>query len=192
MTATGPPRAILDSDVIFSRVLHELLGRIASEIRLLTLIWSDELLAEAERTLIHRKPMPAPAAHRWAGYLREAFPDERVELIDLPASVDLTMLTDDPNDQHVCALAVTGGAQLLLTFDQGFRTERLRQHGVEVMDPDTFLVAALAEEPSGVVGVLRAQAAVWGGGRPLTDLLDAIERARAPIFAARVRAGLTG
>jgi hypothetical protein len=28
----GPPRAVLDSDVIFSRVLHELFGRLASEL----------------------------------------------------------------------------------------------------------------------------------------------------------------
>jgi hypothetical protein len=78
--AAGPPRAVLDTDIIFSRVLYELLGRVASELRLLTLIWSDELLAEATRVLIQRKPMPDVAARRWAGYLREAFPAERVDL----------------------------------------------------------------------------------------------------------------
>jgi hypothetical protein len=46
---------VLDTDVIFSRVVHELLGRIATELRLLTLIWSGELLAEAEQTLLKRK-----------------------------------------------------------------------------------------------------------------------------------------
>lgn len=34
---TGPPRAVLDSDVIYSRVLHELFGRLAHQERLLTL-----------------------------------------------------------------------------------------------------------------------------------------------------------
>jgi hypothetical protein len=41
------PRAVLDTDVIYSRVLHELIGRLAYQERLLTLIWSDELLNEA-------------------------------------------------------------------------------------------------------------------------------------------------
>jgi hypothetical protein len=57
--AARPSRAVLDTDVIFSRVLHELFGRIATELRLLTLIWSDELIAEGEGALIDRKPMPA-------------------------------------------------------------------------------------------------------------------------------------
>jgi hypothetical protein len=35
------PRAVLDADIIFSRVLHELMGRIAAELRLLDLFWSD-------------------------------------------------------------------------------------------------------------------------------------------------------
>jgi hypothetical protein len=43
-----PPRAVLDSDVIFSRVLYELFGRAAATAGLLTLLWSDELLAEAK------------------------------------------------------------------------------------------------------------------------------------------------
>jgi hypothetical protein len=87
VTSSGPPpRAVLDTDVLFSRVLHELLGRVASELRLLTLLWSDELLAEAARTLIEHKGLSTDAASRWVGYLREAFPDERINLGDLPAS----------------------------------------------------------------------------------------------------------
>ncbi len=189
--APPPPRAVLDSDVIFSRVLYDLLGRLATELRMLTLIWSDELIAEAERTLIDRKPLPEPIARRWVGYLRDAFPNERVEINSVPSSVDLAALTADPDDQHVCALAVTGSADLLLTFDQGFLPGPLREHGVEVADADTFLVDALNREPRAVVRVLHTQAAAWGGGRPVAELLDAIERARAPRFAAKVRALLS-
>jgi hypothetical protein len=83
-----PPRAVLDTDVIFSRVLYELLGRLALQQRLLTLIWSDELLVEAERVLAARKPLPAAAAAQWGGYLHEAFPRERVDLDTLEAGVE--------------------------------------------------------------------------------------------------------
>ena len=59
MTPDHPPRAVLDTDIIFSRVLHELIGRIAVDLRLLTLIWSDELLAEARRVLVREESCPA-------------------------------------------------------------------------------------------------------------------------------------
>jgi hypothetical protein len=58
----SPPRAVIDTDVIYSRVLHELIGRLAYQERLLTLIWSDQLLNEAKRILLERKPVPEQAA----------------------------------------------------------------------------------------------------------------------------------
>ena len=76
----APPRAVLDADVIFSRVLHELFGRLASELQLLTLIWSDQLLDEAAAALVARKPTTPEVAARWVGYLRDVFPDGRVQL----------------------------------------------------------------------------------------------------------------
>jgi hypothetical protein len=58
----GPRRTVLDADGIFSRVLHGLFGLLATDLRMFTLVWSDELLAEAEGVLIDRKPIPPVAA----------------------------------------------------------------------------------------------------------------------------------
>jgi predicted nucleic acid-binding protein len=183
-----PPRAVLDTDVIFSRVLYELLGRLALRRRALTLIWSDELLAEAERVLMARKALPTAAATRWVGYLREAFPHERVDLDALGADVNLGSLTDDPDDEHVCALAVAGGAGLLLTFDHGYQRAQLQALGVTVLDPDTYLTRLLAEEPGTVIVSVEATARAWGGGRPVAELVDAFARAGVEQFAERLRA----
>ena len=182
-----PPRAVLDSDVIFSRVLYELLGRLALQQRLLTLIWSDELLAEAERVLTERKPLPASVAAQWVGYLRGAFPHERVDLGTAPADVELSSLTRDSDDEHICALAVAGGADLLLTFDSGYVHDQLRGHGVVVLDPDTYLTALLAQEPDAVLASVTATARVWGGGRSVGELTEALARARAEQFSERLR-----
>ena len=187
MSSEVPPRAVLDSDVIFSRVLYELLGRAAAGARLLTLMWSDELLEEAKRVLVERKHLPAAVAERWVAYLRDAFPDERVSLSQTDPGVELSTLTGDPGDRHVCALAVTGKASYLLTFDRGYLREPLLACGVEVIAPDAFLLASFEEQPQPMLSVLEEQAAVWGGGRPLPALLDALERARVPNFAARAR-----
>jgi len=66
------PRAVLDSNVIFSRVLHELLGRAAGEARLFDLVWSEELLTETKRALIEEKPTSDAVAERWVNQLSRA------------------------------------------------------------------------------------------------------------------------
>ena len=68
------PRAILDSDVLFSRVLHELMGRVARTGRFITLVWSDEVIAEARHSLITHKGLASEAAERWVGHLPSEFP----------------------------------------------------------------------------------------------------------------------
>lgn len=183
---------MLDTNVIFSRVLHELLGRIATELRLLTLIWSEELLAEAERTLLKRKDLPEAAAQRWVGYLRDAFPEEQINLADLPSYIDLTRFTTDSEDHHICALAIVGRADLLLTFDRGYLDGPLSVHGIQVLNPDEYLCDAFGQEPSAILRVTRDQANVWDGGRSVDDLLDATTRAGAPEFSRNARQTLAG
>jgi len=189
---SGIPRAVLDTDVIFSRVLHELFGRLAAEARLMDLLWSDELLDEARRVLVERKPLTRGVADRWVGYLREAFPAGVVDLAAAELTVDPAELTTDPDDAHVCALALAGNADVLLTFDRGYLREALDAHGVEVADPDTYLCAQLDTEPDAVLDALAAQRATWGDGeRTMDELLDAFGRARTSDFAQRVRDMLT-
>lgn len=182
-----PPRAVLDTDVVYSRVLHELIGRLAYQERLLTLIWSEELLKEAKRILVERKPMSEHAAERWVDYMRQAFPDQRIQIDQLPAEVDLTTLTTDPGDHHICALAITGHADLLFTFDRGYHSKSLAEHGTQVLTPDAFLDMTLQEVPDAVIGALQSQAEVWGGGRSIGELLDAIQRAGGTMFASNAR-----
>lgn len=181
---------MLDTDVIFSRVLHELFGRLASELRLLTLIWSDELVAEAERVLVERKPLEPAAARRWVGYLREAFPDGCIDLACRMSALDLSRMTSDPADEHIAKLAIVGNADLLIAGDRSYDGAALQEHGIELQTPDTFLRAAFDAEPEPVLDVLHEQVGVWGGGRPIGQLIDAIERAGAPTFAAHVREAL--
>jgi len=187
MNGAGPPRAVLDSDVIYSRVLHELFGRLATEARLLTIIWSEELLAEACRVLIDRKGLEPAVGMRWVSYLREAFPMGRVDIAAAMRNEPLDDVTIDPDDRHVCALAIGGQADLLITSDRGFVAEPLARRGIEVISPDRLLTQTLASEPTAVLTALAEQAAAWGGGRPVGQLLDALGRAGAHEFATTAR-----
>lgn len=64
MSDTSRPRAVLDTDIIYSRVLHDLMGRAARRLRLFDLFWSEELLAEARTSLEQKKRLPPEAARR--------------------------------------------------------------------------------------------------------------------------------
>ena len=52
------------------------------------------------------------------------------------------------------------------------------------------LTAGFEEHPTTLQRILDEQTSSWGGGRPLPELLDALERARAGRFVALVRASL--
>ena len=133
-------RAVLDADIIFSRVLHELIGRLAVGPRLFDLVWSDELLGEAKSALVDQKGLSDEAAEAWVGHMRREFPNGRVNPASVADDLDVESLTRDLGDVHVCALAIAGNAELLFTFDRGYLKEPLRGHGVEVPDLDQFLV----------------------------------------------------
>lgn len=188
MSRTGPPRAVLDSDIVFSRVLHELMGRVAKRLGLLDLVWSEELLTEARRSLVEKKGLSGDAAARWVGYLPQNFPDGETDLTGAAASIDLNALTGDSDDHHVCRLAIASDAAYLFTHDRGYLRSALQGHGVEVTAPDSFLTAAFDEVSESFLDLLERQADDWAGGRSVDELLAAIERAGAAGFAGKARA----
>lgn len=191
MSRTDPPRAVLDVDIIYSRVLHDLMGRVARRLRLLDLFWSEELLAEAKKSLVDRKDLPFDAAQRWVDYIPQNFPAGYIKLDEVSADVDLGNLTTDPGDQHVCTLAMISGASYLFTHDRGYLREGLLHHGIEVLPPDEFLAPAFDSNARGMLDILELQASTWAGGRPVEELLAAIERAGAPTFAGKARLALS-
>lgn len=176
-------RAVLDADIIFSRVLHELIGRLAVGPRLFDLIWSDELLDEAKSSLVDQKGLPDDAAEAWVDHMRREFPNGRVDPADVADDLDVRSLTRDPEDAHICALAIAGNAELLFTFDRGYLKEPLRGHGVEVPDIDRFLVDHCKQQPEVFARIVERQADVWSGGHPVDELLAAFSRANVPRFA---------
>lgn len=142
-------RAVLDADIIYSRVLYELMGRTAIRPRLLDPFWSDELLAEAKRSLVNKKGLTDDVAQRWVDYMSQNFPDGRIDLDEAPATADLASLTTDPADEHVCALAVAANADYLFTHDRGYLREGLGHGGA---------VTARAEAHASVATTIRQPA----------------------------------
>ena len=190
MSRADPPRAVLDAEIIFSRVLHDLMGRVAADLRMLDLVWSDQLLAEVKGSLIQRKGLAEEVAQRWVGYLPQSFPAGRTSIDEALGSGDLASLTVDPDDRHVCALAIASSADYLFTHDRGYLRDALETRGIEVIRPEGFLLLAFEEQPRAMLDVLELQASTWAGGRPIDELLDAIDRAGAAEFADMARTSL--
>lgn len=190
--ADPPPRAVIDADIVYSRVLHDLMGRVADDLGLLDLVWSQELLAEAKQALIERKGLDEDAAQRWVSYLSDNFPNGETRIEEALRSAELDALTNDPGDRHVCALAIASGADYLFSHDRGYLADGLAAHGVEVTDPDSFLASAFEEQPQAMLNLLKLQASLWASGKPIAELLDALERAGASTFAEMARDSLLG
>jgi predicted nucleic acid-binding protein len=162
-----PPRAVLDTDIIYSRVLHELMGRVAARLRLLDLFWSEELLTETRKTLVETKGLASGIAQRWVDYLPQNFPAGRMAVDEVLSAIDLSNLTTDPGDPHVCALAMAAKADFLFTHERGYLRDGLREHGIEVAAPNVFLHLAFESQPQGMIDIIELQAATWAGGRPV-------------------------
>jgi len=102
-------------------------------------------------------PRPRPAA-------AVAVPEPLVASLSLP----------DPDDRHVLAAAIAGGADTLVTLNRAdFPGRTLARHGVLLRDPDGFLVELL------------------GAGFDLAPVAEAARRGReAGVRAVLKRAGL--
>jgi hypothetical protein len=86
---------------------------------------------------MQRKGLADDAAKRWVGYLPRNFPNGETDISQTLRSAELDALTTDPDDRHVCALAIAPDADYLFTHDRGYLADRLAAHGVQVTPNQT-------------------------------------------------------
>jgi hypothetical protein len=142
MTSAGPAKAVLDACVLFPPIMREMLIG-AAALGGFAPVWSARILEEWARAT-RRLPEGAEAAARAEiTLLRARFPEAEVTVPDeLVASLALP----DPDDRHVLAAAIAGGAGTLVTLNRGdFPPRALARRGVLLRDPDGLLVELLTE-----------------------------------------------
>jgi predicted nucleic acid-binding protein len=140
---------LLDACVLFPTVMREMLLGTA-ETGAFTPLWSPRILEEWARAT-RRLPQGAEAiARSEIAVMRGRWPD--AEMSPDPDLVERLSLPD-PDDRHVLAAAIAGGADVLMTRNRAdFPTRTLARHGLILRDPDGFL-AELAAEGSAVASV---------------------------------------
>lgn len=181
--------AVLDACVLVPISLADTLLRLA-ERDVYRPVWSEAILAEVRRAVLEVHPDIDPG--RVDARLRSmnaAFEDACVEGWE-PLSDGIEL--PDPQDRHVVAAAIRGRAELIVTANLvDFPDTSLSPLGLHALSPDDFLLDALDLSPRAMLDALASQAA--DTRRPpleLPQLVDTLERAGAPRFAAGVRAVL--
>lgn len=158
---------VLDACVLIPLHLSDLLLRLAAE-DMYEALWSVDILGEVERNLVAKLNLPAEKAAQRVKAMRTAFPAASVE--GYQGLVD-AMMTKDPDDRHVLAAAVRGGASLIVTANlKDFPADVLAQYDIEAVHPDEFLLDQLDLDLTTVQRCLAEQRADYR--RPAYNLSD--------------------
>ena len=169
-------RVLLDANILFPTILREILIGAAAAGGFVPL-WSPRILEEWARATRRLGTGAEPIARAEIALLRADWPAAEITPPEpLTGSLDLP----DPDDRHVLAAAIAGGAGTLLTRNRAdFPDWRLAPHGVARREPDGFLLE------------------LWHGGLDLRPVVAEVtaraERAGGDIPGARAllkRAGL--
>lgn len=177
--------ALLDTNVLVPNYLRDVLLEVA-ERGVYQVLWSDEILAELEDTLLElfeedgRDSAESQAAvHRLRIQLATAFPDA---LVTGWAALESTYQLPDPDDRHVVAAAVKGRADVIVTNNvKDFPTDKLPA-GLDVQSADEFLLRAIGIRPDVVLAAIAQVASRTGRTGPkLTadQVIDALQRCNA-------------
>lgn len=179
-------RIYVDTSVLFPFSVMDLFLALAED-HVHQVMWTDELLEEWERVIVrehHRSPESATSV---TDAIREFFDDSRIDpglyrdrIVDMPGP--------DPDDHVHSSAAIAGGAGILITWDKnGFPAEALRELGLQVIDPDTYLVELFADLGDQVTSTIEELAR--SKARPpmsTEELLNALRRAGLTDFTNRV------
>ncbi|MBP9181697.1 MAG: PIN domain-containing protein [Fuscovulum sp.] len=165
-------KAVLDACVLYPTVLREILQGAAAA-GLYQPVFSDRILREWTRAAAKLGSAAQAQAEGEAVLLRAAFP--RAVIREQP-NIEARLMLPDPNDVHVLAVAISSGADCIVTFNaRDFPGHVLAEDGIARRDPDGFLWELQSRHPAEmarIVEQVRATAErLSGQDVPLKPLL---------------------
>lgn len=148
--------ATLDANVLYqSRVRVLLLRAAEGRYGLYRAVWSEQILAETEEAL-HRKSNLSPVQiARAMSRIREV--NEGAVVTGYEALIPV--MTNDPDDRHVLAVAVHEAAETIVTWNTShFPPEACDPYNIQVQTPNGFLANLWDQRPRTMLEVLTATA----------------------------------
>lgn len=162
--------ALLDTSVLWPSLQRDFLLSLAIE-GLYRPLWSTAILAELEfhetEKLMNRGEQPAAAAARSSHLISQmttAFDDALVESWEPHEG---TFNLPDPNDEHVVAAALVGGAGAIVTVNlRDFPIAKIPAH-IKVLSPGDFAADTVAVSPDVALRAVHTMASRYSAP-PLT------------------------
>ena len=128
---------VLDANVIYGACMRDILLRLADQ-GLFNPLWSAHIHTEwVDNLLLKRPDLTRDKLERIRKTMDQHFPSAIVTGYEpLIARLDLP----DPQDRHVVAAALRGGANVIMTQNlRDFPAERLAPYKLEAQHPDKFI-----------------------------------------------------
>ena len=175
---------LLDTSVLYPMYLRDTLLRVAEQ-GLYRPLWSQHILGELARSLRDSAGIESDKVGGLVRLMASQFPDSEVNSYEaLIESIELP----DPDDRHVVAAAVKGGAGVIVTANvRDFPSDLEERYGVSVQSPDDFLLERLDEDPNVVRAAVSEQVRPYAN--PPMTIDELLDRLGLPGFAAAVRSG---
>ena len=147
--------AVYDANILYPAPVRDLFIRLAQE-GLVRARWTDAIHGEWIRSLLRDNPhFSVERLSRTRTLMNEAVRDCLVTgYEDLIATIALP----DPDDRHVLAAAIHGGADAIVTYNlKHFPPESLARFNVEAIHPDDLLLDLLEQERDIVCAAVKRQ-----------------------------------
>lgn len=143
------PIVLYDACVLYPAPLRDLFMQLALA-DLFQARWTDEIHDEWTRNVaVNRPDLSKASLDRCRKLMDEHVPDCLVTGYE-PLILSLTL--PDPDDRHVLAAAIHGGAGSIVTFNLGdFPASVLGQFSIEAIHPDEFVCRLFDESPEAVI-----------------------------------------
>jgi predicted nucleic acid-binding protein len=187
-SAVSRASAVLDADVLVPAVLRDTLLRAAAR-GLYRALWSLDILAEVERTLVIRLRIPEGKVQSLIAQMRRAFPDSEIAGYDAL----IESMANDLKDRHVVAAAQVAGAGVIVTRNiRHFPPPALEPLEIAVQHPDDFLVDLFDHNSRAMMDVIHDQAAdLKHPPQTVVDIEMRLSRVT-PTFVQRIRTARRG
>ena len=150
-----PVTAVYDANILYPAPLRDLFIRLA-QTGIVRARWTETIHDEWVRNVLKDNPQTtAERLARTRTLMNEAVRDCLVtgyeNLID-------SLALPDPDDRHVLAAAIRGGAEIIVTYNlKDFPGEMLARFDIEAQHPDDFLLSLFDVAPGLVCGAVKRQ-----------------------------------
>ena len=184
--AFEPSVAVFDACILYPFHLRNIIVQAAVD-RLVEARWTDEIHNEWIWNLAAETPtIPIERLQKTRRLMNDALPGATISGYgDLVPTVSLP----DPDDRHVVAAAIAGGASIIVTWNlRDFPTTALKKYGLRRQTPDAFLAGLYDDVPDLVIGSLaNARRSLNKSRVSASDFIDILNHQKLTQLVTRLR-----